>query len=56
MLTEFKKWFYDGMTRTDFIIFDPMDVLMFCLSDFNKLYGLKIHVGAGNEYQGDSRT
>ncbi|MFS8027704.1 hypothetical protein Hanom_Chr16g01501891 [Helianthus anomalus] len=59
MLTNVKKWFYDGKTgeavirsnnNEDIRILDPMDVFMFCLSDLNILYGHKIHVGAGNEY------
>ncbi|KAJ0530079.1 hypothetical protein HanLR1_Chr10g0363021 [Helianthus annuus] len=60
MLTNFKKWFYDGKTgeavirstsNEDIRILDPMDVFMFCLSDLNILYGHTIHVGAGNEYK-----
>ncbi|MFS8008623.1 hypothetical protein Hanom_Chr14g01274951 [Helianthus anomalus] len=59
MLTNFKNWFYDGKTgeavsrsnnNEDIIIFDPMDVFMFCLFDLNILYGHNIHVGARNEY------
>ncbi|MFS7969350.1 hypothetical protein Hanom_Chr09g00808171 [Helianthus anomalus] len=50
MLTNFKKWFYDGKTREAIIRSNPMDVFMFCLSDLNILYRHKIQVGAGNEY------